>query len=82
MIRQVKDEGVKAIVHNSNFKIFSITFLAVAAFILNACTGTSTSNTTGGGTVDANETPRRERQGYQNYGNRARINSRRQGQEG
>jgi len=56
MIRQVKNEGVKAIVHNSNFKIFSITFLAVAAFALNACTGTSTNNTPIGGPIDVNET--------------------------
>ncbi len=56
MIRQVKDRGVKAIVHNSNFKILSIAFLAVAAFALNACTGTPSGNTTVGGPVDANET--------------------------
>jgi len=57
MIRQVKNEGVKAIVHNSNFKIFSITFLAIAAFALNACTGNAPGNSTiGGGNVDVNET--------------------------
>ncbi|MDQ3042384.1 MAG: SurA N-terminal domain-containing protein [Acidobacteriota bacterium] len=56
MIRQVNSEGVKAIVHNSNFKIFLIAFLAVAAFALNACTGTSTSNAPIGGPVDVNET--------------------------
>jgi parvulin-like peptidyl-prolyl isomerase len=55
MIRQVNYQGVKAIVHNSNYKFFSIAFLAIAAFALNACTG----NTPGGspitGSVD-NET--------------------------
>lgn len=57
MIRQVKERGVKAIVHNSNYKIFSITFLAIAAFALNACTGSTTdSSATVGGNVDANET--------------------------
>jgi hypothetical protein len=56
MIRQVKDRGVKAIVHNFNFKIFSITFLATAALALNACTGNTPGNSTAGGTnVDVNE---------------------------
>ena len=45
MKRIVKYEGVKAIVRKPNFKIFSIAFLAVAAFGLNAC------NSTGGGTT-------------------------------
>lgn len=49
MIRETEDEGVKAIVHNSNFKIFSIAVLAIAAFALNACTGTGT---TGNSTVN------------------------------
>ena len=58
MIRQVKDEGVKAIVHNFNFKSFSIIFLAVAAFALNACTGNTPTNstTTTINNVDPNET--------------------------
>lgn len=56
MIRQVNYEGVKAIVQNSNFKIFSIAFLVVA-FSLNACTGNTASSTTGNsGNVDVNET--------------------------
>lgn len=42
--------------HNSNFKIFSIAFLAIAAFALNACTGTGAGNTPVGGPVDVNET--------------------------
>lgn len=42
--------------HNSNFKIFSIAFLAVTIFILSGCQGSTASNATGGGTVDANET--------------------------
>ena len=43
--------------HNFNFKIFSITFLAIAAFALNACTGNTPGNSTVGGTnVDVNET--------------------------
>ncbi len=57
MKRIVNFEGVKARVRNSNFKIFSIAFLAISAFALNACTGASTSTTpNGGGTVDVNET--------------------------
>jgi hypothetical protein len=45
-------------VRNSNFKIFSIVFLAVSIFILSGCQGSTASNATGGGggTVDANET--------------------------
>ncbi len=59
MKRQVNFTGVTARVRNSNFKIFSITFLAVAAFALNACTpNTSTTGNTAAGTtnVDPNET--------------------------
>lgn len=42
---------------NSNFKIFSIAFLAVATFILSGCQGSTASNTASGGSnVDANET--------------------------
>lgn len=44
---------------NSNLKNFSIAFLAIAAFALNACTGTSGGggNTSlGGGSIDVNET--------------------------
>lgn len=57
MISEVRYEGVKARVHNSNFKIFSMVFLAVAAFVLNACNGTGTTgaNTTTGNPAD-NET--------------------------
>ena len=39
-----------------NFKIFSIAFLAVAAFGLNACTGTATNSPSVGGKVDPNDT--------------------------
>lgn len=61
MRRQVKNEGVEAIVRNSNFKIFLIAVLAVAAFALNACTnngagGGNGGGTTVGGNVDPNET--------------------------
>lgn len=55
MIRQVKERGVKATVHNFNYKVFSIAFLIVAAFALNACTGT-TVNDPKNGQVDQNET--------------------------
>ena len=40
---------------NSNYKIFTIAFLAVTAFFLNACTGTPSNNTTSSSGVD-NET--------------------------
>ncbi|MCY7346436.1 MAG: SurA N-terminal domain-containing protein [Pyrinomonadaceae bacterium] len=56
MKRTVNFEGVKARVRNFNFKIFSIAFLAITAFVLNACTGASTSSTPLGGNVDVNET--------------------------
>ncbi len=56
MKRIVKYEGVKAIVRKPNFKIFSIAFLAVAAFGLNACTGTATNSPSVGGKVDPNDT--------------------------
>ncbi|MCY7375737.1 MAG: SurA N-terminal domain-containing protein [Pyrinomonadaceae bacterium] len=40
-----------------NFKIFSIAFLAVAAFTLNACqTNTASNSTVTGGSIDPNET--------------------------
>lgn len=41
---------------NSNFKIFSIAFLAIAAFALNACTNSPATNSTTVGGVDPNET--------------------------
>lgn len=57
MIRIVNFEGVKAIVQKPNFKIFTIAFLAIAAFTLNACTSNSAnSSTTTTGGVDPNET--------------------------
>lgn len=57
MIRTVNSEGVKAIVQKPNFKIFTIAFLAFAAFSLNACTpSNSASNSTTTGRVDPNET--------------------------
>lgn len=56
MMKQVNCEGVKAIVRNSNFKIYTIAFLAVAAFTLNACTNSGSSNSVVGSNVDANET--------------------------
>ena len=57
MIRTVNFEGVKAIVQKTNFKIFTIAFLAIAAFTLNACTSNSAnSSTTTTGGVDPNET--------------------------
>ncbi|MDQ3086992.1 MAG: SurA N-terminal domain-containing protein, partial [Acidobacteriota bacterium] len=56
MIRIVNFEGVKAIVQKPNFKIFTIAFLAIAAFTLNACTSNSAnSSTTTTGGVDPNE---------------------------
>jgi len=58
MIRIVNFEGVKAIVQKPNFKIFTIAFLAIAAFTMNACTSnsanSSTTTTTTSG-VDPNE---------------------------
>jgi len=56
MIEQVNYEGVKATVHNTNFKIFSIVFIAVAAFVLNACPANTVSDPPAPGSVDANET--------------------------
>lgn len=41
---------------NSNFKIFSIVFLAVSIFILSGCQGNTATNTTGSSSVVANET--------------------------
>lgn len=49
----VNFEGVKAIVRKPNFKIFTIAFLTIAAFALNACTTTSTSTA---GSPESNET--------------------------
>lgn len=57
MKRIVNIEGVKARVRNSNFKIFSIAFLAITTFVLSGCNPASTGGTTiGGEKVDANET--------------------------
>lgn len=58
MIRTVNFQGVKAIVQKPNYKIFTIAFLAIAAFTLNACTsgGANNSTTTTTGGVDPNET--------------------------
>ncbi len=55
MIRIVNFEGVKAIVQKPNFKIFSIVFLAIAAFYLNACSTNNTSNSDTPGKPDLNE---------------------------
>ena len=52
----VNFQGAKATVHKFNFKIFTIAFLAVAAFALNACQGGATGNTTVGGGAASNET--------------------------
>ncbi len=41
---------------NSNFKIFTVAFLAIAAFGLNACTNSGSSNSIIGSSVDVNET--------------------------
>ncbi len=52
-MRQIVNfEGVKAIVRKPNFKIFTIAFLAIAAFTLNACTSTNSSTT---GSPESNE---------------------------
>ncbi len=57
MIHQVKAEGVEAIVRKPNFKIYTIAFLAVAAFVLNACSGSGgPGNSILGSNVDVNET--------------------------
>ncbi len=56
MIRIVNFEGVKAIVQKPNFKIFSIAFLAITAFALNACTSNSANSSKTEGGVDPNET--------------------------
>lgn len=57
MIRKVNIEGVIATVQKFNFKFLSIALIALAAFVLNACTTASTTNTnTSPGGVDPNET--------------------------
>ncbi|HSK70064.1 MAG TPA: SurA N-terminal domain-containing protein [Pyrinomonadaceae bacterium] len=57
MIRKVNIEGVNAIVQKFNFKFLSIALIALAAFVLNACTGGTTATNSGSPTgVDPNET--------------------------
>lgn len=57
MRRTVNTEGVKAVVRNSKFNIFSIAFLAIAAFTLTGCQPTTNGPTpTPSNGVDPNET--------------------------
>ncbi|MGI8639769.1 MAG: SurA N-terminal domain-containing protein [Pyrinomonadaceae bacterium] len=56
MTDTVNFQGVKATVQKPKFKIFTIVFLAIAAFTLNACDKNTGTTTFGGGNVDPNET--------------------------
>ncbi len=56
MIQTVYFEGVKAIVRNFNFRVFSIINLMIVSMIISGCQSAKTDNTNGTAGIDPNET--------------------------